>query len=294
MKVVEQSFEEFDLDNLFLKVERCGRVCYKSENLITEDSGISFVQRLLANKHGAVLEHFVFVYEVPMNLYERIEAKHYKFFNLSNISKPIVSFNLRTIMDHYKDNPHKSVLAPLFSVIKKEYPILIDALYGNVETEGINKISKEELHFLTSDEKDIHQYITIKVTTDRGVSHELVRHRLCSFAQESTRYCNYGKDKFGNEITVIKPTAISDQEYDIWEEAMLEVEKCYFQILRLSSSPQLARSVLPNSLKTELVITANIKEWKLIFELRTAKAAHPDVQVLMKKVQSYFIEKSYL
>lgn len=128
-----------------------------------------------------------------------------------------------------------------------------------------------------------HGSITVRFIIDRGVSHELVRHRIASFAQESTRYCNYSKDKFDNEITVIRPCYLDKKsaEYDIWKRAMEYAENSYFDLLCKGQSPQEARAVLPNSLKTELVVTANYREWRHIFELRCGKAAHPQMQKIM-------------
>lgn len=294
MRVIEQSFEEIKTDNLFKKVELCGRVCYKSENLITDSSAEIFTQSIIKRNHGAVLEHFVFVLSVPMSLYEAIKAKNYPFFNLSEISFPIVSFNLRAILAQYMDNHHKPTLEPIFAYLATLYPTIFTTPYNGVDLTDIKLLKDEDIRYLTVDERQIHQYVTIKVTTDRGVTHELVRHRLCSFAQESTRYCNYQKEKFNSEITFIHPSSIDKESGVIWEKAMKDSEKAYFKILELSNSPQLARSVLPNSLKTELVISANIKEWNLIFDLRTAPSAHPDVQVLMKMVKDYFIMENYL
>lgn len=125
-----------------------------------------------------------------------------------------------------------------------------------------------------------HSSLAVKFIVDRGVSHELVRHRIASFAQESTRYCNYSKDKFGNEITVIKPCFFENGtvEYSIWYNAMKYAEDCYFKLLSNMRSPQETRSVLPNSLKTEIVITANYREWRNFFKLRVASAAHPQMR----------------
>lgn len=125
-----------------------------------------------------------------------------------------------------------------------------------------------------------HSCLSVKFIVDRGVSHELVRHRIASFAQESTRYCNYSKDKFGKEITVIKPFFFEEetQNYLSWEKAMEEAEKHYFNLLENGATPQEARSVLPNSTKTEITITANYREWRSFFKLRTAKAAHPQMR----------------
>lgn len=125
-----------------------------------------------------------------------------------------------------------------------------------------------------------HSSLSVKFIVDRGVSHELVRHRIASFAQESTRYCNYSKDKFGNEITFIKPLFWNEnsRKYRAWKESCINAEYSYFDLLDDGATPQEARSVLPNSTKTEITITANYREWRNFFKLRTAKAAHPSMR----------------
>jgi thymidylate synthase (FAD) len=125
-----------------------------------------------------------------------------------------------------------------------------------------------------------HSSLSVKFIVDRGVSHELVRHRIASFAQESTRYCNYSNDKFGKEITVIEPLFFKDDfvKMQWWKESCKESEKAYFGLLEEDATPQEARSVLPNSLKTEITITANYREWRNFFKLRTSKAAHPQMR----------------
>ena len=125
-----------------------------------------------------------------------------------------------------------------------------------------------------------HDSVTVKFVVDRGVSHEIVRHRLASFAQESTRYCNYAKDKFGKEITFIKPFCLNDADYIMWKVSMASAEDDYFDLLNSGVKPEMARSVLPNSLKTELVMTANLREWRHFFKLRAANTtgkAHPQM-----------------
>lgn len=128
-----------------------------------------------------------------------------------------------------------------------------------------------------------HYNITVRFFCNRGFTHELVRHRLAAYSQESTRYCNYNKDKFGNEITVIKPFEVEEgtKEYELWLEAMQNAEKSYMAMIENGSKPENARGVLPIDIKTEIVITANIREWKHIFGLRTSKAAHPSMRELM-------------
>ena len=128
-----------------------------------------------------------------------------------------------------------------------------------------------------------HSILSIKFICDRGISHELVRHRLASFAQESTRYCNYSKDKFGNEITVIKPFFFEkgSTNYNAWYESCQAAENAYFKMLNNGATPQEARSVLPNSLKTEIIVTMNYREWRHFFKLRAARStgpAHPQME----------------
>lgn len=127
-----------------------------------------------------------------------------------------------------------------------------------------------------------HASVTVKFVVDRGISHELVRHRLASFAQESTRYCNYSKDDFGSEITFIIPDYLEykSEGWSIWKEAMKQAEDSYFKMLDFGLSPQQARAVLPNSLKTEVVMTANLREWRHFFKLRalgTTGNPHPQM-----------------
>lgn len=127
-----------------------------------------------------------------------------------------------------------------------------------------------------------HASVTVKFVVDRGISHELVRHRLASFAQESTRYCNYSKDDFGSEITFIIPDYLGykSEGWNIWKESMKQAEDAYFKMLDFGLSPQQARAVLPNSLKTEVVMTANLREWRHFFKLRalgTTGKPHPQM-----------------
>lgn len=138
-----------------------------------------------------------------------------------------------------------------------------------------------------------HQFVTVRIICDRGVSHEIVRHRLASYTQESTRYCNYTKGKFGSEITVIKPCFWDeeDERFKIWKQSIEQVETAYNKLITLGASPQEARSVLPNSLKTEIVMTMNLREWHHFFTLRTAKAAHPQMREIAIPLLKEFQEK---
>jgi len=138
-----------------------------------------------------------------------------------------------------------------------------------------------------------HIHITIKFIIDRGVSHELVRHRLASYSQESTRYANYSKNKFGSEITVIRPCfwKESSSEYQLWQQAMVNAEKEYLQLIEMGARPEQARSVLPNSLKTEVVMTCNLREMRHVLDLRCSKAAHPQIREVMQPLLKELHEK---
>lgn len=184
MKVINASFEIIDTirpTEMLKNIERFGRVCYKSESNITEDSASSFISRIIKSGHESVIEH---------------------------------------------------------------------------------------------------EKISVKIICDRGVSHEIVRHRIASYSQESTRYCNYVKDKFGNELTFIKPIFWTENspQYKIWFTSMQNIENTYMQLINLGTPPEQARSVLPNSLKTEIIVTMNLREWRHFFKLRTSKRAHPQMR----------------
>lgn len=184
MKIIKPSVEwitPISGDVILKHIEECGRVCYKSEDKITDDSAPKFIARIIDSGHEGVVEHFSF---------------------------------------------------------------------------------------------------TLKFICDRGVSHELVRHRLASYCQESTRYCNYAKGKFGGEITVIEPCYLEKESlaYKLWAAACMDAEDTYMLLLEEGLTAQEARAVLPISLKTEVVMTANLREWRHFFELRCAPAAHPQMR----------------
>ena len=139
--------------------------------------------------------------------------------------------------------------------------------------------------------------IHVLIICNRGLTHELVRHRLCSYMQESTRYCDYSKDKHGNEITVIMPLEFQHEsdidwcQYQIWQFAMESAEKSYFELRNAGVSPQVARGVLPLDLKTEINISANPTQWRHILKLRTSEAAHPQIRAIMTGILQDFKKK---
>lgn len=145
-----------------------------------------------------------------------------------------------------------------------------------------------------------HESISVRFICDRGVSHEIVRHRIASYSQESTRYCNYVQEKYGSQITCIDIAKgfkynLNDEndrkKYDVWLEAMANAEKSYFKLIELGASPQEARSVLPNSLKTEIVVTMNIRGWRNFFKLRTSNASHPQFREVACRLLEVFAER---
>lgn len=176
-------------------------------------------------------------------------------------------------------------------------------LIGRVCYKSENKISQDSAdsakefikRIIESGHESVieHYCITVKFICDRGVSHEIVRHRLASYSQESTRYCNYAKDKFGEEITFIKPCFWDEKsdEYKLWENSMQLIEKSYLQLIKKGAKPEEARSILPNSLKTEIVVTMNLREWRHFFKLRTSKRAHPQMRELTIPLLNEFQSK---
>ena len=138
-----------------------------------------------------------------------------------------------------------------------------------------------------------HEKVSVRLICDRGVTHELVRHRIASYSQESTRYCNYSLDQFGRELTFVKPCFWREdsQLYGIWEDAMRAAEDAYFRMLDAGASPQEARSILPNSLKTEIVATMDLREWRHFLKLRLSSAAHPQIREISQMMLEVFKEK---
>ena len=137
-----------------------------------------------------------------------------------------------------------------------------------------------------------HEKLSARIVCDRGVSHEIVRHRIASYSQESTRYCNYSLNKYQNELTFIRPFFWNDdpEKLQIWKDAMAMAEHSYLALIAKGSSPQEARSVLPNSLKTEIVVTMNMREWRHFFKLRAAAAAHPQMREIAVPMLKSFQE----
>ena len=302
MKIIEPSTEELFNPNPQKHIEFIARTCYKSEDKITEDSNKAMCKNLYKNKHWAMLEHFIFIYKInktinfKSNFVEILSAEKYIDVTeqiIINERRTILSFNARSLLDliiKYKD--HEQILNDLIMLIEKiVYDYDCDEIFGNrfKKVDHDNFIKIDDVTILTPIEQFIHGWHSIKFVCDRGISHEIVRHRVASFAQESTRYCNYSKDKYGKEITVIKPFYLKDGSdnpnnemvaWGVWKRAIENSEKSYFEMLDLGCTAQEARAVLPNSLKTELIMTAKNYEWNHFFELRADKPAHPQMKEL--------------
>lgn len=302
MNIIKPSTEELFNPNPQKHIEFIARTCYKSEDKITEDSNKAMCKNLYKNKHWAMLEHFIFIYKInktsnfKSNFVEVLSAEKYIDVTeqiIINERRTILSFNARSLLDlliKYKD--HEQILNDLIMLIEKiVYDYDCDEIFGNrfKKVDHDNFIKIDDVTILTPIEQFIHGWHSIKFICDRGISHEIVRHRDASFAQESTRYCNYSKDKFRNEITVIDPLMFSPdneegsterQKWLFWKEGIEASERAYFYLLDMGATAQEARSVLPNSLKTEIIMTAKNCEWNHFFELRADKPAHPQMKEL--------------
>lgn len=307
MRVIKSNFEEIFNENPQKHIEQIARTCYKSNHLITDISNKEMIFKLYNNNHWAMLEHYIFIYEGFNNILKCLKDE--KYINYTNINnREIISFSARSLLDILKttkDDLKLNVVYNLINKIYKDYHCY--ELFGNLNVTQHNQLLYEDsfIKLTFNDLENIeeqlnHCWSSIKFICDRGISHEIVRHRDASFAQESTRYCNYSKNKFGNEITVIEPSVffIDKNEnkekfnrYNLWVEAMNNAEKFYFDLLEVGSAPQEARSVLPNSLKTEIIMTARFKEWIHFLELRCDSAAHPQMRELALSLFAYFYNK---
>lgn len=191
--------------------------------------------------------------------------------------------------------PDVKLLTPIDESLLRQIELAARTCYKSVNNGSIEKTEKF-VHGLIEREHEAmieHAHVSIRVICDRGVSHEIVRHRVASYAQESTRYCNYSGDRFGNEITVIRPPFWEEGqwEYNIWYAACRACEEAYMKLLELGATPQEARDVLPTSLKTEIVITMNFREWRHFFKLRCAPDAHPQMRQVALRILKLFREK---
>lgn len=298
MKVIQPSVQilpYLDGKEILKHLEKCGRVCYKSEDKISDISSEKFLQGIIKRGHEAVLEHASFIFKVSYNVYKDIidkvnfvESYYFKkmYLRFTDFDGYIVSGNVRAWRDFFRFvgvSIYMKDFIEANSILFPEFKNYYQSSF-NWDKWSIKQISVNDL--VSDCQRLVHEDVSVMFVCDRGISHEIVRHRDASYCQESTRYCNYTKEKFGNEITVIQPCFFEkdSREYFIWERNMECCEKAYFDLLDCGCSPQQARCVLPNSLKTEIIMTANIREWRHFLELRCSKAAHPQMIEVACKV----------
>lgn len=299
MKLCKPLFEIWEqsagLEGVYKHIEKVGRVCYKSEDKITEDSAKPFVDRMIKSGHGAMLEHGTVYLYVRRKGNESLEV------------------------DRYLMNPYSRVIFRQFPNSRDMEIYITTNLRVLVENGWL-----KDLEYICEPTEFHERRVTVHFVCDRGVSHEFVRHRVMSFAQESTRYCNYSKDKFGNELTFIIPCwlDIPTGHYVYWDGDWCDIDKMKIQLpegehkdidaflwtlnnaethytLLINSGwkPQEARAVLPNSLKTELVVTGFTSDWNHFFDLRargTTGAPHPQAKELAEPLMKEFITREYI
>lgn len=295
MKIIKPSVEILlttDDTNPLEIIERCGRICYKSEDKITAGSAEKFVSGLIKRGHEAVLEHASFIFQMRPSAYENLkkiawdldELGYKTYLRYTGDGRYVVSGNVRAWRDFFKYCLLEyGVLPSYFCDFLLSNPVLFPEylgrpLRGFISSDAVTQLKKSEL--CRGIEREVHYDITCIFTCDRGVSHEIVRHRDAGYCQESTRYCNYAGGKFGGEITVIEPCywEYGSLAYEWWTVQCEQAERMYLKLLAGNCSPQEARAVLPNSLKTELAMTTNIREWRHFQKLRSSPAAHPQMQ----------------
>lgn len=287
MRLIKPSYEIWQqpsgLEGIYKQIERVGRVCYRSEDKITEDSAKPFVDRMIKSGHGAMLEHgTVYLYT------------DYRYPNFGKI------------IDRYTNNKYsKCNYFPTFpsrAYISSNLRVL-------VENDWL-----DDLKYLCEPTEYHEKRICVKFICDRGILAEFTRHRTFSFSAESTRYCNYSKDKFDNELTFIQPCWLDDERLKLYgpyhtvirdkspESIFIanlnNAERDYLDLIRLGWKPQEARAVLPNSLKTELVMTGFVSDWKHFFRLRSRIAKtgkpHPQAQELADPLMDEFVKRGIM
>ncbi|MBE0583295.1 MAG: FAD-dependent thymidylate synthase [Desulfofustis sp.] len=293
MLIVAPSYEiqdELDRASLVVRIEACGRICYKSEELISTDSALPFVKKIAAHGHNSVLEMAVVTLLVTGEVQpENLFALQPKYLVVDRHKGGLlVTGSVRAFRELCGHASHNRLVSAMVGFLAGRHPYLFEGVFGSAselaDSAGIivAKVPLPTVEQLPGKLLLRHRYIGVKFVINRAVTHELVRHRPCSFLQESQRYCRYSQDKFGNQVSFIKPLFFKEgsAEYALWLQAMTETEKIYLQLLK-TSTPQAARTVLPNSCKTEIITYCNLLQWRHIFSLRTIPAAEPSMREIM-------------
>ena len=314
IQIVEPSAEIISGLSPAEKIEKAARTCYKSEKESTVAERDKFIYGLMKSKHFAMLEHAVFTFLLNKKAAKRLYGLPVlmKFVDVSKIiafgeTRVLVSVNFRTLLEQsvlfyplmlpvieeFKDYPLVQKFIRDSSNIYTEkdkipfdvFPKALRKWIAEADTDDIVLADLSKINGLNFLHISTNLFITLKLVTDRGISHELVRHRIASYAQESSRYCDYNK----KGVQVIKPCSFDkfkESDKAVWFNAVQIAADSYENLIKEGLRPQIARSVLPTCLKTEIVVTANVKEWFHILDLRlvgTTGNPHPDMQYLMTK-----------
>jgi thymidylate synthase (FAD) len=305
MRVIAPYFEildDLDQQSLAVRIEACGRICYKSEDKISPESAEPFIRNIIKHGHNSVTEMAVLTLRIQYDT-ESFASQLFhlvpKFLHIDKVEKKelFVTGSVRAFRELYQSNPSVKMVKAIAAYLAQCHPLFYEDLLparGLIKQEGVivEKVRLGTVDGFPADLLAKHRHVAVLFVVNRAVTHEIVRHRPVSYLQESQRYCRYSQDKFGNEVTFIKPMFFKkgSNEYRLWEQAMEETERIYLKLLE-TSTPQAARTVLPNSCKTELIAFANLLEWLHIFKLRTSKGAEPSMREVMIPLLHKFQEK---
>jgi len=290
MKLVNPKFEEIDISNPLLHGEMCTRVCYKSENLVKEGSAKKLLTGIAEAGHTAMLEHIPVYLKIDTcrggwavdtrRMNKIILSPYSKYLSEwgSQSGSIFVSTNLRVVYENYKDLYDK-----FMECDGEPFDFNDDS-----DFEVVRNCKFEDYP------EFFHKRITIKFTMDRIGSQSFCRHRVFSFAQESTRWCNYMKDKFGSEISISTPCWLKEEDKEEFEKDMKEIEQYYFKWINKGYKAEEARYFLPFGLKTEIIMTGFVDAWEHFFSLRVDGHAHSQARELAIPLYEYFKEKKYI
>ena len=282
MKLIKPSYQiieptGYTIDNIYKSIELVGRVSHKSEDRITEDSAKTFVEKMMKMKHLSTCEFGT--------IYLKIPVTHWGYLHYSGEDS---EYDFDYFPTHRCINPYsRMTIVDNMAYITTNYRVLVENNWLN------------DLKYLCEPTEYHHKRYTVKFICDRGILAEFTRHRKFSFMAESSRYNNYSKDKFGNELTFIKPCWLtgdmkSNLTYLEWETTLQEIEKSYLMLTKNGWKAEEARSILPLSLKTELYMCGFAEDWEKFFELRCATNAHSQARELAIPLKEEFISKNYL
>ncbi len=300
MIIVDPGFEiqdALDQASLVVRLEACGRICYKSEEKISVDSAMPFVKKIAEHGHNSVMEMAVVTLRLhctPTQIADFLQCQP-KYLSIDPVDGGLlVTGSIRAFRELYSTFPETELVCAMVDFLGTRHPYLFEKVWKPVAKSGdstieVTKIPLEQVEQLAPNLLLRHRYLGVKFIVNRAVTHEIVRHRPCSFLQESQRYCRYSQDKFGNQVTFIRPLffAPDSNEYKLWHQAMEMTEALYLKLLE-TSTPQAARTVLPNSCKTEIIVYCNLAEWRHIFRLRTSPAAEPSMREVMIPLETEF------